>query len=198
MVVFENGFSGQETVSLTEQHPCFVLDGNACVILNNHRAEALIDTARVTTNSTGRLYPDQIQGDEIKRELGKLIAGDSDRRWFKLVTVVGETLECSLRSIENRGSPGPLRDAAAMLFVHSRQIAPQIDHQALVSLYQLTAKEVVVVEHLVSGRKTDEISRLMNIQMATTRSHIHSALEKSDTRTQQELICLVLGGLANA
>jgi DNA-binding CsgD family transcriptional regulator len=63
--------------------------------------------------------------------------------------------------------------------------------QALQGLFQLTTAEAKLAESLYEGRSLNEIADANAVSIHTVRNQLKSALSKTDTRRQGELVALV-------
>jgi DNA-binding CsgD family transcriptional regulator/PAS domain-containing protein len=80
--------------------------------------------------------------------------------------------------------------AAAALFVTSASGPPQLPHDALVQLYDLTPAEIRIFELICEGQAPAAISALLGIAVSTVKSHLFHVYEKTGCRRQIDLVRL--------
>ena len=85
---------------------------------------------------------------------------------------------------------GLAQRAAAALFVASASGPPQMPHDALVQLYDLTPAEVRIFELICEGHTRDAISGLLGVSVATVKTHLVHVFEKTGCRRQVDLVRL--------
>lgn len=93
-----------------------------------------------------------------------------------------------LRRGETR--PGLVQRAAAALFVASASGPPQMPHDALVQLYDLTPAEVRIFELICDGHTREAISSQLGVSISTVKSHLFHVFEKTGCRRQVDLVRL--------
>ena len=85
---------------------------------------------------------------------------------------------------------GLIQRAAAALFVASASGPPQLPHDALIQLYDLTPAEIRIFELICEGQTRDAISTLLGISISTVKSHLIHVFEKTGCRRQVDLVRL--------
>jgi DNA-binding CsgD family transcriptional regulator len=80
--------------------------------------------------------------------------------------------------------------AAAALFVASASGPPQLPHDALVHLYDLTPAEIRIFELICDGHTRDAISSALGVSISTVKSHLFHVFEKTGCRRQVDLVRL--------
>jgi DNA-binding CsgD family transcriptional regulator len=85
---------------------------------------------------------------------------------------------------------GLIQRAAAALFVASASGPPQLPHDALVQLYDLTPAEIRIFELICEGQTLAAISALLGIASSTVKSHLFHVFEKTGCRRQIDLVRL--------
>jgi DNA-binding CsgD family transcriptional regulator/PAS domain-containing protein len=85
---------------------------------------------------------------------------------------------------------GLIQRAAAALFVASASGPPQLPHDALVQLYDLTPAEIRIFELICEGQAPAAISALLGIAVSTVKSHLFHVFEKTGCRRQTDLVRL--------
>ena len=85
---------------------------------------------------------------------------------------------------------GLLQRAAVALFVASASGPPQLPHDALVQLYDLTPAEIRIFELICEGQTQAAISALLGIAVSTVKSHLFHVFEKTGCRRQIDLVRL--------
>jgi DNA-binding CsgD family transcriptional regulator/PAS domain-containing protein len=84
---------------------------------------------------------------------------------------------------------------AAILFVRCLESC-RPDTASLQQLFGLTAAEAAMVVRLADGASIDEIASRAGITLNTARTHLKSAMAKTETRRQAEMVALVLRSVA--
>lgn len=77
---------------------------------------------------------------------------------------------------------------AAYLVVFSQVSETSDVWRSIQSRYDLTDAETEVLVHLAKGRKADEIAEVRGVSINTIRAHIRGLLEKSGSRSQNDLV----------
>jgi DNA-binding CsgD family transcriptional regulator len=85
---------------------------------------------------------------------------------------------------------GLVQRAAAALFVASASGPPQLPHDALVQLYDLTPAEVRIFELICEGQTRDAISSQLGVSVSTVKTHLFHVFEKTGCRRQVDLVRL--------
>ena len=85
---------------------------------------------------------------------------------------------------------GLIQRAAAALFVASASGPPQLPHDALVQLYDLTPAEIRIFELICEGQAPAAISALLGIAVSTVKTHLFHVFEKTGCRRQADLVKL--------
>jgi DNA-binding CsgD family transcriptional regulator/PAS domain-containing protein len=85
---------------------------------------------------------------------------------------------------------GLIQRAAAALFVTSASGPPQLPHDALVQLYDLTPAEIRIFELICEGQTPAAISALLGIATSTVKTHLFHVFEKTGCRRQIDLVRL--------
>lgn len=70
-------------------------------------------------------------------------------------------------------------------------VRAQACHRLLRSRYNLTEREIQVVEHILEGASNADIAEMLNIALATVKTHVVRVLDKTSTHTRSELIALL-------
>jgi DNA-binding CsgD family transcriptional regulator len=86
--------------------------------------------------------------------------------------------------------------AEAILFLHDPSARLKIEPATLGTLYGLTPAEARVAALLARGRTVSEICALLGVSPNTVRTHLKRVLQKTQTRTQAQLVHVLLAGLA--
>ena len=71
-----------------------------------------------------------------------------------------------------------------------------VNAEQLIGLYGFTQAEAKVAAMITAGQAPDEIANKLNKSVETVRSHLKSALRKSDSSRQTQLVSRVLTGIA--
>lgn len=85
---------------------------------------------------------------------------------------------------------GLIQRAAAALFVTSASGPPQLPHDALTQLYDLTPAEIRIFELICEGQTRTAISALLGIATSTVKTHLIHVFEKTGCRRQIDLVRL--------
>jgi DNA-binding CsgD family transcriptional regulator len=85
---------------------------------------------------------------------------------------------------------GLVQRAAAALFVTSASGPPQLPHDALVHLYDLTPAEIRIFELVCEGQTRDAISSQLGVSVSTVKSHLFHVFEKTGCHRQVDLVRL--------
>jgi DNA-binding CsgD family transcriptional regulator len=85
---------------------------------------------------------------------------------------------------------GLIQRAAAALFVTSASGPPQLPHDALTQLYDLTPAEIRIFELICEGQTRTTISALLGIATSTVKTHLIHVFEKTGCRRQIDLVRL--------
>jgi DNA-binding CsgD family transcriptional regulator len=85
---------------------------------------------------------------------------------------------------------GLIQRAAAALFVASASGPPQLPHDALIQLYDLTPAEIRIFELICEGQTRDAISASLGVSVSTVKSHLFHVFEKTGCRRQVDLVRL--------
>jgi DNA-binding CsgD family transcriptional regulator len=85
---------------------------------------------------------------------------------------------------------GLIQRAAVALFVASASGPPQLPHDALVQLYDLTPAEIRIFELICEGQTPAAISASLGIAVSTVKSHLFHVYEKTGCRRQIDLVRL--------
>jgi DNA-binding CsgD family transcriptional regulator len=85
---------------------------------------------------------------------------------------------------------GLIQRAAAALFVAAASGPPQLPHDALNQLYDLTPAEICIFELICEGQTRAAISELLGISLSTVKSHLIHVFEKTGCRRQIDLVRL--------
>ncbi len=67
-----------------------------------------------------------------------------------------------------------------------------LDKDLLIQKYQLTKKEIRVVEELFNGLESQIIAQRLSCSLATIKTHIQHIYQKTNVKNRQELLCRLL------
>jgi DNA-binding CsgD family transcriptional regulator len=82
---------------------------------------------------------------------------------------------------------------AALLIRHLKLLQhPQLILETFSKKYQLTGREMEIVDLILKGKSNQEISDCLFISISTVKNHIHHIFEKLGTSSRVELISIVL------
>ena len=85
----------------------------------------------------------------------------------------------------------------AIIFVADPSISLPNEPEAMIKQFGLTTAEAQVVVKLMSGNNLDKIAEHRRVSRETVRVQIRSILDKTDTRSQSQLIALLSRSLAS-
>jgi DNA-binding CsgD family transcriptional regulator len=85
---------------------------------------------------------------------------------------------------------------AAIIFVHDPSARIDLEPATLQELYGLTAAEARIATLIARGRTVADICALLSVSANTVRTHIKRLLHKTETRTQSQLVQVLLISLA--
>lgn len=86
-------------------------------------------------------------------------------------------------------------EATALVLVVAAECALSIPPEAIQAAFKLSAAEARLVSALIAGRTLAEYARASGHSRNTVRNQLASALEKTDTRRQAELVTAIVGTL---
>jgi len=142
---------------------------------------------------------------ESRERLERLIAEAcraSQPGGARAITLQSETAERPLqllalslerRQDEDAGPPG--RRPAALLLLHQPDACRLSAYEPLLrDLYRLTQAEARVARTLVEGMNVEEAAAHLGLSRHTVRTHLKHVLAKTGTRSQTELVRMVLHG----
>ena len=90
------------------------------------------------------------------------------------------------------------RGPAAVLFVHDPETVVPIDSSLAIRFHGLTGAEAAVAAGIAKGWSIHQIATSREVAIGTVRWQIKSVLAKTGTRSQAELVRLLIGGVAIA
>ena len=93
---------------------------------------------------------------------------------------------------DGAGAPIP----AAILFVRDTEYPPSPDSEAMQGLFGLTPAEATIASHLARGMSVAEIAARHRLSHSTVRTHLKNIFAKTDTRSQTQLVVLVVSSVA--
>jgi DNA-binding CsgD family transcriptional regulator/PAS domain-containing protein len=91
---------------------------------------------------------------------------------------------------------GSTDHAAAIIFAHDPSARLDLESTLLRELYGLTPAEARIAAMLAQGRTVAEMCALLSVSAHTVRTHVKRLLQKTQTRTQSQLVRELLAGLA--
>jgi DNA-binding CsgD family transcriptional regulator len=94
-----------------------------------------------------------------------------------------------------RASEGASSDDAVVVVFMADPNAGATSQEVLGELYSLTTAESALVGHLVAGRSLKESAQLRGIRTGTARGYLKNVYRKTGTRSQQQLVSLILTGV---
>ena len=113
--------------------------------------------------------------------------------------------------LSRRASPHPLHvlvsrlcgtgsrgegQAGAVVFIQDPERAQCIDCERLTALYRLTSAEARIGAMLALGSSVNEISKRLQVTRHTVRTHVKHLFGKTDTKTQAQLVRVIITSLA--
>jgi len=185
-----------ETVIQELATPVVLVDGELKILHANRSAEQLFVTGTILASHNGRLLVDGAGANKAIRDM---------------VAQVGKN-ETGLRSgsigLPSIGTPvavhsihvlplgnGSLRQeagrgAVAAIFVSSPQVARGRLSEVMAVLFGLTGAETRVLEHLVSGKTSQQAASSLGVASSTVRTHLLRIFDKTGVHRQSSLIQL--------
>lgn len=70
--------------------------------------------------------------------------------------------------------------------------ADTIDKGMLVEKYNLTKKEIIILEQMLNGLENYYIAEKLNCSLATVKTHVQHIYQKTNIKNRQELLCRFL------
>jgi len=177
--------------------PAFALQSDMCVRLANSAARAVEGNLGLRIAENGRLRFDDASDE---RDLSKLVrfAGSSPGQRAPIIfryfsrdsrQHVLSLLPLPVFHRENaRSAPVTLFIAS----VRSTAGAFEIPPGEVACAFQLTPAEASLATALVQGVTLREYSERANVKISTVRWHMKNIYERTETRSQSELVCLIL------
>lgn len=180
------------------RHAIVLLDGERRISYANEPARRSLARGDVFFEHHGLLLCREHGGDleltAALRELG--LASDAavaERRALLLRRGSTQMVVGTLLALRPREGS---RLARALLTIHGRDAAPELDPFVLATTFELTPAESRVAARLAAGLTIDEISREANLSANTVRSQLKSIFEKTGTSRQTDLVRLILSACA--
>ena len=189
--------------------PVILLDRDRNITFCNESAKAILDHGDPVSARDGVLFCRGADSDvELTMALRELASLQSDahvlgkapeeRRILRLRRAGGArdmvaTL-LALRSGIVAGATGPA--SRALLVIHEPGPVTEIEPGFLSSVFGFTPAEARVAARLTSGLPVDEIAAEFKVSIATVRTQLKSAFEKTGTKRQAGLVRLLLAASA--
>ena len=82
------------------------------------------------------------------------------------------------------------------MFIQDPERAQCIDCERLTALYRLTSAEARIGAMLALGSSVNEISKRLQVTRHTVRTHVKHHFGKTDTKTQAQLVRVIITSLA--
>lgn len=89
------------------------------------------------------------------------------------------------------------KQAKVAVFLSSTNFENALEISALADIYQLTPKELRIVEHIVRGISPPNIAKTLHVSYNTVRTQLKSIYQKVDVNKQSELVNRILTGPAS-
>jgi DNA-binding CsgD family transcriptional regulator len=197
---------GQAATAVLDQWRLGVvlLDRKGRVLFMNRAAEVQVDEGDgLSVDSEGRLVA--ALASDTARLLGAVRAAADERAGGGASGVIALPRRVPARPHHLLVAPLPAlgsREASAIgpacvVLLSNPRAGAQLDEDLLQRLYGLTPAESRVVTLMIQGHDVKSVSRLLNVSVSTTRTHVKRVLAKTSTRRQAELAVLVLSGPAS-
>jgi pimeloyl-ACP methyl ester carboxylesterase/DNA-binding CsgD family transcriptional regulator len=139
----------------------------------------------------GTLDPLDLEPDDLALLLQQITvpqnAGPGNLRLVRLRRA-GQSTPVVMRLEDNLGDHGDLIGIVTTVLAWPDRLTA-----VMRAMFGLTGSEVAVVEDIVLGRSVKEIAARSARSVETVRSHVAAVLDKTDTRSQAELIRMTLG-----
>lgn len=174
-----------------------LLNRSGKVVYLNGAAERIVSGEHPVTMRGGKLVATNPMEDrKLQEQLWHASAADERVHGaIKLtdsaeggISVIAAPLSCPGHSL----APGH-PDAAAAVFLDSTGVRSATDVRVLTALYGLTAAESKVCIELANGVPVAEIAERFGTRECTVRSQLKSAMHKTGTKRQAELVRLLSG-----
>lgn len=195
----------QATQRLAESHldhwplPCWVVRADGWIEFANQAALAQLRTAPWVRVATGRLSRiGTLATASLTALVQQASSGVGAQTTLAYPVAAGQHLaRASLRAVPIKGAPlfATMWPQAAALIVLELERHDDRDwiRSHLAPHYKLTDMECRVLEHLAGGQEPGAIGERLGISVVTVRTHLRALREKTDRRSQVELVRLALG-----
>lgn len=175
----------------------FLLDAACQVTFANPWAEELARRRDGLKIVAGRLEMTGHEGPALHRLLARFAGKDPPGPIVRAIPrSSSRPLTLALVKLEGlaTGVPGSSQFAA---FVADPNRRIRTAAYAVAEIYQLTAAERRVVQHLLEGKTLKEVAKATGVGYSTTRSHLISIFRKTDVSRQGALIALCMASSIN-
>jgi DNA-binding CsgD family transcriptional regulator len=183
-------------VDRTKQLADLAVTNEAAVVLLNHKGRVIHANDRaLQLERAGHLrglHQAGVGFGPDRRQIGILINDAVQGRCGAARIDDGERL-LDVQAVPMKPATQPLEPfhASAALILSDPQRPSPADAVALHDLFGLTPREQEIAQRLLAGQSTQSMSNQMRISPATTRVHLRSILQKTETHSQRELVALL-------
>jgi DNA-binding CsgD family transcriptional regulator/PAS domain-containing protein len=169
-----------------------VVDSKARILLSNRAADrALADSFKLSDGTLCSHRPAETAALHAAIAAGGNVSGASDTIGISRGPLRSPL---SLLVIPHRGDDDRLagQPPAAIIFITDPDQAPALDPRQLQKRFALTQAEAGLVVELVHTGNLQAAADHLGIKIATARTHLHRVLAKTGTRSQADLMRLML------
>jgi DNA-binding CsgD family transcriptional regulator len=167
-----------------------LVQGDGKVILSNRAADAVLACGDGLTLSAGRL---RARDGAVARQLARLLSdGQTEGRLDGVVSVPRQSGPPLAVLVVPLGGRQPVSTRAVFLCDRSRGLEPS--DQLHVELYGLTHAEARVARLVVQGLRPRQAALELGVGVATVRAHLKQVFAKTETRSQSDLVRVLLSG----
>ncbi len=176
--------------------PILLLAADVRLVHANHAARQLLDAGSLMVSVRGALRFTDAEAERRLLHCLEIAAQEETRLGRKGITLLVRGLEGEVSAATVLPlAAGPVRSVlvppavAAVFFSPHGQTETAID--AFATLHDLTPAEARIAELISEGMTPNEISAEIGVARTTVRTHLQSALEKTNSRRQLELALLL-------
>lgn len=186
--LFETAFDALATAII-------IVDDEANVIEANAAARRLLEDGRIVSGTGNRLRVAQAEAHAKLIQAVRISGGDASAGALGIGVPLNSGVEKSLAYVLPLGGSrlrrGLSAGGKAAIFIAPPDSAGVPGLDAIAALYQLTAAESRVLEHLVQGRPLAEAPDYLDMAPGTAKTHLARIFAKTGASRQGELIARV-------
>ncbi|MEY2632880.1 MAG: hypothetical protein RIR00_1534 [Pseudomonadota bacterium] len=177
--------AGHEARCILPQGPIILLDWELQILMANPDARKLLNSSTILEARSTRVH---LADPALDRQFQSHIR-DAALHGRSSVLEVSQDPSCPLSQINIDPAPAGCGGSVQILLDRRRR---RLRLDALAQRFGLTLGEQRVLSQLIQGDPPKEISRKMDLSVATVRSHLSNLYTKTGTSGQNELIRLAL------